>query len=77
MILPDSPYVLLDDARVLNASPARLYAHPVECLTARNLDEIEPLLEALRSANAQGLHAAGFVAYDAGGRVPSACNKAF
>lgn len=66
MILPDSPYVLLDDARLSNASPARLYADPVECLTARNLDEIERLLDALRSAKAQGLHAAGFLAYDAG-----------
>lgn len=66
MIPQNGPYVLLDDARLSSASPARLYADPVECLTARNLDEIERLLDALRSAKGQRLHAAGFLAYDAG-----------
>ena len=66
MISTDGPFVLLDDARVSGASPARLYTQPVECLTARALDEVEPLFDALRSATARGLHAAGFLAYDAG-----------
>ncbi len=66
MILTDSPYVLLDDARVSGASAARLYAKPVECLAARTPDQIAPLLESLRSAKARGLHAAGFLSYDAG-----------
>ena len=66
MILTDSPYVLLDDARVSGASAARLYAKPVECLAARTPDQIAPLLESLRSAQARGLHAAGFLSYDAG-----------
>ena len=66
MIPTDGPYVLLDDARGPGASPARLYRDPVECLTARTLDEVALLLEALRSAKARGMHAAGFLAYDAG-----------
>ena len=67
MMFPtDGPYVLLDDARVSGASPARFYANPVECLTAKTLDEVAPLLAALRSAQARGLHAAGFLGYDAG-----------
>jgi para-aminobenzoate synthetase / 4-amino-4-deoxychorismate lyase len=66
MIPTDGPYVLLDDARVSGASPARLYVNPVECLTARTPDEIAPLLDALRSATARGLHVAGFLAYDTG-----------
>ena len=66
MIPKNGPYVLLDDARVSGASPARLYAKPVECLTARSPGEIAPLLDALRLAKARGLHVAGFLAYDAG-----------
>jgi para-aminobenzoate synthetase / 4-amino-4-deoxychorismate lyase len=66
MIPTDAPYVLLDDARALGASPSRLYASPVECLTARNADEVAPLLDELRAANGRGLHVAGFLAYDAG-----------
>ncbi len=66
MIPKNVPYVLLDDARVSGASPARLYTSPVECLTARTLDEVASLLDALRLAKTRGLHAAGFLAYDAG-----------
>ena len=66
MIPKNGPYVLLDDARASGASPARLYAKPVECLTARSPGEIAPLLDALRLAKARGLHVAGFLAYDAG-----------
>lgn len=66
MIRTDTPYILLDDARISGAAPARLYTQPVECLTARTPDEIAPLLDRLRSAKIDGLHAAGFLAYDAG-----------
>ncbi len=66
MIPTDTPYILLDDARITGASPARLYANPVECLTARTSDEVRPLLDALRSARTHGLHVAGFLSYDAG-----------
>ena len=61
-----SPFVLLDDARTSGASPARLYADPVAVLTAQIGDDVGPLLEQLRAARADGLHAAGFLSYDAG-----------
>jgi para-aminobenzoate synthetase/4-amino-4-deoxychorismate lyase len=64
-IRPDGPFVLLDDARKADASPARLYTDPVDCLTAHNEDQLVALLEKLREASAQGLHAAGYFAYDA------------
>ena len=35
-------------------------------LTASTGDEVEPLLDALRQAGAEGLHAAGFLSYEAG-----------
>jgi para-aminobenzoate synthetase/4-amino-4-deoxychorismate lyase len=66
MIPTGNPFVLLDDARVSGASPARLYANPVRTLSAYAPEQIEPLLEELRSAQMQGLHAAGYLAYDAG-----------
>jgi para-aminobenzoate synthetase / 4-amino-4-deoxychorismate lyase len=64
--LRNGPFVLLDDARTAGASPARLYADPVAVLTAESGDEVGALLEKLRAARGQGLHAAGFLSYDAG-----------
>ncbi len=66
MIPEAGPYVLLDDARIAGASPARLYANPVRTITASSPAELDILLDDLRDAQAQGLHAAGFLAYDAG-----------
>jgi para-aminobenzoate synthetase/4-amino-4-deoxychorismate lyase len=66
MIPCDAPYVLLDDARISGASPGRLYSNPVKTLTARSVEELGSLLDDLRSARAGGLHAAGFLSYDAG-----------
>lgn len=66
MIPRDGPFVLLDDARVSGSLPGRLYTEPVECITAYGLQDVEPLLEQLRLAKARGLHAAGYMAYDAG-----------
>jgi para-aminobenzoate synthetase/4-amino-4-deoxychorismate lyase len=62
----DRPYVLLDDARIHGASPARLYIDPVEILTAHNFDEVDALLNALRDAQRDGLHAAGLFGYECG-----------
>jgi para-aminobenzoate synthetase / 4-amino-4-deoxychorismate lyase len=62
----NGPFVLLDDARTTGASPARLYADPVAVLTAESGDEVGALLEKLRAARGQGLHAAGFLSYDGG-----------
>lgn len=67
MMLPsDAPFVLLDDARSSDASPARLYVDPVRILTARCTDDVPALMDALRQAQSDGLHAAGFLAYEAG-----------
>ena len=64
-MFPAAPYVLLDDARP-GAEPARLYRDPVRVVEARRHDEVRPALDALRAARAEGLHAAGFLAYEAG-----------
>ncbi len=60
------PFVLLDDARAAGAVPARLFARPVEILTAQGAGEIPAMLDALEAAQARGLHAAGYLAYEAG-----------
>jgi para-aminobenzoate synthetase / 4-amino-4-deoxychorismate lyase len=66
MIDPRAPFVLLDDARAHGASPARLYAKPVRALIATTAVELDLLLHDLRAAQAEGLHAAGYLAYEAG-----------
>lgn len=72
MIPAEGPFVLLDDARAQGAVPARLYANPVEILTANNSGEIETLLLSLRQARRDGLHVAGFLGYEAGAQfVPN------
>lgn len=60
-----APFVLLDDARE-SGVPARLYRHPVQIIEARTVAEVRPALEAIRGKAAAGLHAAGFLAYEAG-----------
>ncbi|MEG3153046.1 aminodeoxychorismate synthase component I [Sphingomonas sp. ZT3P38] len=60
-----APFVLLDDARE-EAAPARLYRRPIRIVEARRLAEVGPALDALRAARDTGLHAAGFLSYDAG-----------
>ncbi len=62
----DTPFVLLDDARVTGAAAARLYIDPVEIVITRRMDEVSTALEALRTATRGGLHAAGYLAYEAG-----------
>ncbi|WP_419826529.1 aminodeoxychorismate synthase component I [Sphingomonas sp.] len=58
------PFVLLDDARVDGAAPARLYRDPVETIVAHAQSGVAACLDRLRERGA--LHAAGYVAYDAG-----------
>ncbi|MBO9714166.1 aminodeoxychorismate synthase component I [Sphingomonas sp.] len=67
-MLPPPPYVLLDDARPSGAA-ARLYAAPVEVVTALTPGEVGPALDALRAARARGLHAAGYLHYEAGAGI--------
>jgi len=66
------PFVLLDDARAEGAAPARLFLHPAEVLTAHTSTEIPALLDAIETARARGLHAAGYLAYEAGKGLASA-----
>jgi len=60
-----SPFVLLDDARP-GAAPARLYRAPVRTIRVDRLEGVLPALADLREARAAGLHAAGYLAYEAG-----------
>lgn len=60
------PFVLLDDARHMGAVPARLFCNPVGTTAARSAAEIPALLDALEAARSRGLHAAGYLAYEAG-----------
>ncbi len=65
VIRRDRPFVLLDDARDTGAARARLYAAPVEIVEARTVAAVKPALERLRAARNRGLHAVGFIAYEA------------
>jgi para-aminobenzoate synthetase/4-amino-4-deoxychorismate lyase len=64
-----NPFVLLDDARAMGAVPARLYVDPIQIVATRKPVEVAPALEALRAATIGGLHAAGFLTYEAGGAI--------
>ncbi len=64
MIDEAAPFILLDDARAEGAG--LLYRHAVKMIEARRPDEVKPALRLLREAAGQGLHAAGFMAYEAG-----------
>ncbi|WP_294256816.1 aminodeoxychorismate synthase component I [uncultured Sphingomonas sp.] len=65
------PFVLLDDARA-DGRGARLYVNPVEIVIANRLEEVAPALDRLRSAAAEGLDAAGWLAYEAGAALEPA-----
>ncbi|MES1984181.1 MAG: aminodeoxychorismate synthase component I [Pseudomonadota bacterium] len=67
MHLPDppDPFILFDDARTHNAAPARLYRDPVETIVARTYAEVQPALDRIGEAADRGLHAAGYIGYDA------------
>ncbi|WBO22772.1 aminodeoxychorismate synthase component I [Sphingomonas abietis] len=60
------PFVLLDDARREGAAPARLYRDPIEAVATDDPARLANCLAALRYATKHGLHAAGWIAYDAG-----------
>jgi len=66
----DAPFVLLDDARP-GGSDARLYTAPVRVVVAHRPEEVAPALAALDAARAEGLHAAGTIAYEAGHALES------
>jgi len=60
------PFILLDDARVAGASPARVYRAPREIVIARRPDQVSAALERVDSLRSQGAHLAGWLAYEAG-----------
>ena len=60
----ERPFVLFDDMRPGGAA-VRLYEQPVAEIAAVSIDEVRPALDRLRTAVANGRHAAGFIAYDA------------
>jgi para-aminobenzoate synthetase / 4-amino-4-deoxychorismate lyase len=66
MLDRSTPFVLLDDARADGAAPARLYRAPVDTIATDDPAKLANCLNALRYAQAHGLHAAGWIAYDAG-----------
>lgn len=72
MIDTSVPFVLLDDARIGDAAPARLYTAPVEIAAAYDADGVAQVLDRLRRAAREGLHAAGFLAYEAAPAFDSA-----
>src|ERR1044072_464969 len=63
--LSPAPFVLLDDARRVPGTCARLYRDPVEIVTAWRLQDVAPALEHLRKALGSGLHVAGYLTYEA------------
>jgi para-aminobenzoate synthetase / 4-amino-4-deoxychorismate lyase len=60
---PDTPFVLLDDARAVGASSGRLYTSPIEIVTTRDPAQVPSLLAGLRGSPH---HVAGFLGYEAG-----------
>lgn len=65
MIDAARPFVLFDDTSAAGL-PARLYVDPVDVFRADALEDVAALLERLRGAATRGLHAAGYLAYEAG-----------
>lgn len=61
----DAPFVLLDDARP-GGTDAHFYSAPVRTIVAHRPDQVRGALAELDTARADGLHAAGYLAYEAG-----------
>jgi para-aminobenzoate synthetase / 4-amino-4-deoxychorismate lyase len=62
-VLPTTPFVLLDDARISGASPARLYTQAEVIITASTADEVR---NALSQLGKEAGHWAGYISYEAG-----------
>lgn len=63
---PTECFALFDDARAPRSAPARLYRDPVATIVAHRAEEVQPALDRLAEAGEAGLHAAGFLSYEAG-----------
>ncbi|WP_354288741.1 aminodeoxychorismate synthase component I [Sphingomonas sp. UYEF23] len=68
---------MLDDARVVNAGLTRLYRNPVEIIKTEERNQIPDCLAELRGAAGRGLHAAGWISYDAGPPGESCVSSAY
>ncbi len=66
------PFVLLDDARVDGAAPARLLTDPVEIIAAMVPEEVDAAFDVIGEWQAAGHHAAGYIAYEAGHAIEPA-----
>jgi para-aminobenzoate synthetase/4-amino-4-deoxychorismate lyase len=62
--MPTPPFVLLDDARP--GGEMRLYRDAVDVIVATDPADVPAALDRVRAAGGRGLHAAGFLAYEAG-----------
>lgn len=62
---PNEIFCLFDDARA-RAAPARLYRDPVDIIVAHAMADVQPALDRVAEAGENGLHAAGYMAYEAG-----------
>jgi para-aminobenzoate synthetase/4-amino-4-deoxychorismate lyase len=60
------PFILLDDARSEDASPARLYRDPLETIVARRPEEVNAALARIEALSRDGAELAGYIAYEAG-----------
>ena len=63
LLMPDMPFVLLDD---VGGGSAFLFREPRAVLVARSPGEVGAVLDAVRQAVAAGDHVAGYLAYEAG-----------
>ncbi len=62
-ILSPGSVLLLD---CLKTKSARLFTHPIDILSSQTLQEVPETLARVERAQADGFHAAGFLAYEAG-----------
>jgi len=66
MSLRQSPVILLEDTQASRDLPAaRLYSAPVRIVTATRPEEVDSALRAVDAGLRDGLHAAGWIAYEA------------
>lgn len=62
---PAAPFALLDFPGPDGPPGGLAFADPVEVIVAERLEEVRPALDAAERAATRGLHAVGFVAYEA------------
>lgn len=60
-----SPLVVLDFLDGQDAPRRTRFANPIEIITTERVEEVRPCLRAVEEASRRGLHAAGYVAYEA------------